>query len=65
MAFSPAGSAGFFRGIMPERIGLLETVAPDFGECLFHAASSLLDDGYGCRVPAQLRQSDVAGAPIS
>jgi uncharacterized protein len=47
MAFSPAGSAGFFRGIMPERIGLLETVAPDFGECLFHAATSLLDDGYG------------------
>ena len=47
MAFAPAGSAGFFRGIMPERIGLLETVAPNFGECLFQAAASLLDDGYG------------------
>ena len=47
MAFAPAGSAAFFRGIMPERIELLETVAPDFGECLFQAARSLLEDGYG------------------
>ncbi len=47
MAFAPAGSAGFFRGIMPDRIRLLETVAPNFGECLFQAASSLLGDGYG------------------
>jgi len=47
MAFAPAGSGGFFRGIMPERIGLLETVASGFGECLFQAATSLLDDGYG------------------
>jgi len=47
MAFAPAGSAGFFRGIMPEGIGLLETVAPDFGQCLFQAATSLLDGGYG------------------
>jgi rSAM/selenodomain-associated transferase 1 len=47
MAFAPAGSDGFFRGIMPERIGLLETVAPDFGECLLQAATRLLDDGYG------------------
>src|SRR5882724_6626789 len=43
MAFAPAGSAGFFRSILPERIGLLETVAPGFGECLLHAATSLLD----------------------
>ena len=46
MAFAPAGSAGFFRGILPERIGLLETVAPSFGECLLHAATSLLDVGH-------------------
>jgi rSAM/selenodomain-associated transferase 1 len=46
MAFAPAGSAGFFRGILPERIGLLETVAPSFGECLFHAAACLLDAGH-------------------
>src|SRR5262245_7118544 len=46
MAFAPAGSAGFFRSILPERIGLLETDAPDFGECLLHAATTLLDAGH-------------------
>jgi rSAM/selenodomain-associated transferase 1 len=46
MAFAPAGSASFFRGILPERIDLLETVAPSFGECLFHAATALLDSGH-------------------
>jgi uncharacterized protein len=46
MAFAPAGSAGFFRDILPERIGLLETVEPSFGECLFHAAKSLLEAGH-------------------
>src|SRR5689334_4866256 len=46
MAFAPAGSADFFRGILPERIGLLETVAPSFGECLLHAATSLLEAGH-------------------
>ena len=47
MAFAPAGCAGFFRSILPERIGLLETEAPNFGECLFHAAATLLDAGHG------------------
>jgi rSAM/selenodomain-associated transferase 1 len=46
MAFAPAGSAAFFRGILPARIGLLETVAPSFGECLYYAASSLLEAGH-------------------
>ena len=46
MAFAPAGSAGFFRGILPERIGLLETVKPSFGECLAYAASSLFAAGH-------------------
>jgi rSAM/selenodomain-associated transferase 1 len=46
MAFAPAGSAPFFRGILPERIGLLETDAADFGACLFHAAASLLGAGH-------------------
>ena len=46
MAFAPAGSAGFFRSILPERIGLLETDAPNFGQCLFHAAMTLLDAGH-------------------
>src|SRR5215510_2862817 len=43
MAFAPAGSAGFFRDILPDRIGLIETVAPSFGDCLFNAATTLLD----------------------
>ena len=46
MAYAPAGSAGFFRDILPERIGLLETVAPSFGDCLFHAAATLLEAGH-------------------
>lgn len=50
MAYAPAGSAGFFRAIMPggpDGIDLLETVAPTFGACLFQAASQLLDAGHG------------------
>jgi rSAM/selenodomain-associated transferase 1 len=47
MAFAPAGSASFFRDILPPRIGLLETTAPSFGECLYYAASSLLEAGHG------------------
>jgi len=43
IAFAPAGSAGFFRDLLPRRIGLIETVAPNFGDCLFHAATTLLD----------------------
>src|SRR5512145_1397164 len=42
MAFAPAGSAAFFREILPARIGLLETVAPDLGDCLVQAATVLL-----------------------
>jgi uncharacterized protein len=47
MAYAPAGSAGFFRDILPARVGLLETVAPSFGDCLLHAATALLDAGHG------------------
>jgi uncharacterized protein len=46
MAYAPAGSAEFFRTILPQPIELLETVAPSFGECLFHAATTLLDQGH-------------------
>src|SRR5262249_15476229 len=46
MAFAPAGCAAFFRDILPAPIALLETVAPSFGECLSHAAASLLDAGH-------------------
>ena len=45
MAYAPAGSAPFFKGILPESIGLIETVAPTFGECLLHAARTLLEAG--------------------
>jgi len=46
MAYAPAGSATFFREILPARIGLLETVQPSFGECLFQAAAALLGAGH-------------------
>lgn len=46
MAHAPKGSAGFFRATMPEAIELVETVAPDFGGCLKHAARELLDAGH-------------------
>lgn len=48
MAFAPAGSAAFFREILPARIGLLETVAPDLGDCLIQAATALLGAGHDC-----------------
>jgi len=47
MAYAPAGSEPFFRAHLPQSIGLIETAAPDFGECLFHAASTLLRAGHG------------------
>src|SRR5262245_11903326 len=47
MAHAPAGSAGFFRDIVPAGVGLLETVAPSLGACLLHAATALLDMGHG------------------
>jgi uncharacterized protein len=46
MAYAPAGSAAFFREVLPARIGLLETVGPSLGDCLFHAVASLLDAGH-------------------
>lgn len=46
MAHAPAGSAAFFRGIMPDGIDLLETVAPNFGDCLLQAATALFKAGH-------------------
>jgi rSAM/selenodomain-associated transferase 1 len=46
MAYAPAGSADFFRNILPRPIELLETVAPSFGDCLFYAAATLLEAGH-------------------
>jgi rSAM/selenodomain-associated transferase 1 len=47
MAFSPAGAEPFFRTHLPASIGLIETVAPTLGECLHHAAATLLRAGHG------------------
>jgi uncharacterized protein len=47
MAYAPAGSEAFFRAHLPSGVGLIETVAPDFGVCLFHAAETLLGAGHG------------------
>jgi rSAM/selenodomain-associated transferase 1 len=46
MAYAPAGSQPFFRAHLPDRIGLLETVAPTLGECLLHAAAMFLQAGH-------------------
>lgn len=46
MAYSPSGHAPFFKSILPDRIGLLESWLPDFGDCLFSAITQLLDRGY-------------------
>jgi uncharacterized protein len=43
MAFGPPGSEAFFRNIVPPRIHLLESWFPNFGICLFHAATNLLE----------------------
>lgn len=47
MAYSPAGSEAFFRSILPDRVGLIESVKPDLGACLLHATETLLSSGYG------------------
>lgn len=46
MAFAPAGTEAFFRSAMPDGIELLETVAPTFGDCLYLAASRLINVGH-------------------
>lgn len=47
MAFAPSGSEAFFQQHLPSDVGLLETVAPHFGDCLFQACSRLIGMGYG------------------
>jgi rSAM/selenodomain-associated transferase 1 len=47
MAYAPAGSEPFFKTYLPQSIGLIETVAPTLGECLRHAAATLLRAGHG------------------
>jgi uncharacterized protein len=47
MAYSPPGSEPFFKAHLPQNIGLIETVAPTLGECLFQASAMLLRAGHG------------------
>ena len=61
MAYAPAGSEDFFRAHLPASIGLVETVRPDFGACLFHAANSLLEAGHEA---ACLLNSDSPTLPV-
>jgi len=46
MAYAPAGSQEFYSRTLPDGVSLLETVAPDFGVCLYRAAASLLAAGH-------------------
>ena len=50
MAYSPSGYAPFFKSILPDGIGLLESWLPDFGDCLFSAITQLLNRGHQCAV---------------
>ena len=45
MAFGPPGSEGFFAEHLPG-VGLIETWLGDFGDCLFHAVTTLLGRGH-------------------
>jgi uncharacterized protein len=46
LAFGPPGSEPFFEAHLPAATGLIEAWLPNFGDCLFHAASTLLSLGY-------------------
>jgi rSAM/selenodomain-associated transferase 1 len=61
MAYAPKGSESFFRSVLPREVGLVETAAAYFGDCLFHAAETLLSAGHGC---ACLLNSDSPTLPI-
>jgi hypothetical protein len=50
MAYGPPGTQDFFTAIMPAEIGLIECWFADFGACLLHAISSILNEGYGSAV---------------
>lgn len=62
MAFAPAGTEQFFRDNLPPGIGLVETVASNFGDCLLHAITALLAAGHGA---ACLLNSDSPTLPRS
>jgi rSAM/selenodomain-associated transferase 1 len=49
-AYGPPGSSDFFRGILPESIGLIEAWLPNFGDCLFHTIGEILARGHDSAV---------------
>jgi rSAM/selenodomain-associated transferase 1 len=49
-AYGPPGSSDFFRGILPESIGLIEAWLPNFGDCLFHTIREILARGHDSAV---------------
>jgi rSAM/selenodomain-associated transferase 1 len=49
-AYGPPGTDDFFRGILPESIGLIEAWLPNFGDCLFHTIGEILARGHDSAV---------------
>lgn len=46
VAYGPAGAEQFFREQLSEQVRLVECSLPDFGECLFHAITTMLGRGH-------------------
>ncbi len=49
-AYAPPGSEGFFRGILPPAIGLIDASMPHFGDCLFRTIQEIFARGHGSAV---------------
>ncbi len=46
VAYGPAGAERFFRDHVSDQVSLVECSLPDFGECLFHAITTMLGRGH-------------------
>jgi len=46
VAYGPAGTEPFFRDHVSDQVTLVECSLPNFGECLFHAITTLLGRGH-------------------
>src|SRR5208282_5530259 len=49
-AYAPPASEGFFRGVLPPAIGLIDASMPHFGDCLFRTIQEILARGHGSAV---------------
>jgi uncharacterized protein len=45
-AYAPRGSEGFFNGILPPAIGLIDACLPNFGDCLLQTINQLFGRGH-------------------